>query len=66
MMSVRFRIDREPEFDPEIQIPIEVRFDVLPINIPTLFRTKQLELIYTEENPLVIMEMEEELIVGDD
>lgn len=64
MISVRFRLDRAAEFDPEIQVEIGPRLDFIPINIPMSYRTRQLEFVYTEPEPLVIMEIEEELGVN--
>lgn len=66
MLSFRHRIDRQAEYDPEIQIPIETRFDSLYVNIPTLFFNKQIELKYSEENPMSILSIEEEVSRGTD
>lgn len=64
MISIRFRTDRTAEFDPEIQVEIDPRLDFIPVNVPMSYRTRQFEFLYSEPEPLVIMEVEEEVHVN--
>ena len=63
-LSVRFKLDRHADFDPEIQYDVEPRLDFIPINIPTIYHTKQFEFSYSDSKPLTIISLEEELRVG--
>ncbi len=64
MLSVRIRLNRQAEFDPEIQIPIDPRLDFLPVPVQHIYKTRQLELTYSEADPLTIISIEEETRLG--
>ena len=64
MLCVKVRLNREAEFDPEVQVEIEKNLDFIPLEFRHKYRTRQLEFTYSTKQPLTIVSIEEEVRLG--
>jgi hypothetical protein len=60
-VMVRRRNDRAQEWEPEILQEVTEKLDWCYFSVPGTFRTRQIEISFTDDSPFVLIQVEEEV-----